>query len=45
MYISGSYPYMINDDTVVQASAHKLTYRFGGELDKIVLGDSIKDDW
>ena len=44
MYISGSYAYTINDDVVVQSSAHKFTYYFGGELDEIFLGEKIKDD-
>ena len=45
MYISGSYPYMIHDDIAQRAHSHNFTYKLGGELDEIFLGDKIEDDF
>lgn len=37
MYMSGSYPYTIHDDVVLQSYSRR-PGKLGGELDEIVLG-------
>jgi hypothetical protein len=44
MYLSGSYSYTIKDDIVLQSYARSLTYRLGGELDEIFLGEKFKNN-
>ena len=45
MYLSGSYPYMVQDEIVARGHSHNFTYKLGGELDEIFLGDKIEDDF
>ena len=44
LYLSGSYPYLVADDVALQSYSHNFTYKLGGELDYIFLGEKIRDD-